>query len=120
MKQIIEFIRWLKKYLVIRASWNEIQPQALIPRSTSFEHHGIGVVINRNVRFGENNVIHQNVTFGSRDKNGCFIVTGDNCFFGCGCAILGVIRIGNNVKIGANTVVLKDVPDNTTVTGVWK
>ena len=43
---------------------------------------------------------------------------GKNCVLGCGSCILGDITIGNNVKIGANAVVLHDVPDGCTVVGV--
>ena len=43
---------------------------------------------------------------------------GDNVYIGVGAKVLGNIRIGNNVKIGANAVVIKDVPDNATVVGV--
>lgn len=45
-------------------------------------------------------------------------IIGDNCFIGCSAKILGGIHIGDNVKIGANAVVIKDVPDNCTVVGV--
>ena len=45
-------------------------------------------------------------------------VVGDNCILGAGCCILGYIVIGNNVRVGANAVVLKDIPDNCTVVGV--
>lgn len=43
---------------------------------------------------------------------------GDNCYFGPGCKIIGEVKIGNNVLVVANSVVLTDVPDNTTVMGV--
>lgn len=63
---------------------------------------------------GENCIIFQNVTIGT---NGSSIgpTIGNNVFFGAGCSVLGNIKIGNNVKIGANAVVVKDVPDNCTV-----
>ena len=43
---------------------------------------------------------------------------GDNCYFGLGVKILGSVKIGNNVTIGANAVVTKDIPDNAVVGGV--
>ena len=76
--------------------------------------HGIGIVIHQNSRIGKGTMIYQNVTIGS--GNGPII--GENCILGCGCCVLGDIVIGNNVKIGANAVVLKNVPDNCTVVGI--
>lgn len=60
-------------------------------------------------------MIYQNVTIGS-GVNGPRI--GKNCLLGAGCCVLGDITIGDNVKVGANAVVLKDVPSNCTVVGV--
>ena len=55
--------------------------------------------------------------WGGREGQGGPTV-GANCIIGCGAGILGEIHIGNNVKIGANAVVLKDMPDGCTVVGV--
>lgn len=76
-------------------------------------NHGHSTEINAK-SIGNNCHIFQNVTIGT---NGSAIgpVIGDNCFFGAGCVVLGEIRIGNNVKVGANAIVVKDVPDNCTV-----
>jgi len=82
--------------------------------------HGIGVVINSGVRGGENIVLESGVVIGAA-KSGMPIEVpqlGSNIFIGSGAKILGGIRIGNNVKIGANAVVVKDVPDNVTVVGI--
>lgn len=76
-------------------------------------NHGHSTEINA-LRIGENCYIFQNVTIGT--TNSVIGPTiGDNCMFGTGCVVIGNIRIGNNVKIGANAVVVKDVPDNCTV-----
>ena len=64
---------------------------------------------------GKNFQTKHNVTIGS-NHNGLPII-GDNCFVGCGAAILGPITIGNNVRISANTVVVHSVPDNCLVVG---
>ncbi len=58
--------------------------------------------------------IYQNVTIGS----GQGPKIGKNCILGCGSCILGNIVVGDNVKIGANAVVLHDVPNNCTVVGI--
>lgn len=60
--------------------------------------------------------MHQ-VTIGTRDIDESAVI-GDDVFIGVGAKILGKIRIGNGAKIGANAVVIKDVPANATVVGV--
>ncbi len=78
--------------------------------------HSIGVVINSQVVGGENIKIEHQVTIGA-EKRECPKI-GSNVFIGAGAKIIGKIRVGNNVKIGANSVVLEDVPDNVTVAGI--
>ena len=46
------------------------------------------------------------------------VIDGDNCYLGIGCKLFGSVRIGNNVTVGANAVVTKDIPDNAVVGGV--
>jgi len=65
------------------------------------------------VKIGANCTFSSGVLIGS----GCRSV-GDNVYFGAGCKIVGDAKIGNNVVIVANSVVLTDVPDNTTIMGV--
>lgn len=76
-------------------------------------NHGHSTEINAN-SIGQNCVIFQNVTIGTNGSNDGPVI-GDNCYFGTGCVVLGNIHIGNNVKIGSNAIVVKDVPDNCTV-----
>ena len=68
---------------------------------------------------GKNCTILPMVLFG-KGSNGIAecIEVGDNCYFGVGCTILGPVKIGNNVVVGAGAVVTKDIPDNCTVAGV--
>lgn len=71
-----------------------------------------------------------NIGHGAKIGKNCIIVTGtvvcggvevgDNCFLGANCSIIQKVKIGNNCMIGIGSVVLKDVPDNTTVRGLWK
>ena len=64
---------------------------------------------------GKNNIVFQQVTIGwSKEKKP---IIGDGCVFCCGCLVLGGIKIGNNVTIGAGAVVVKDVPDNVIIAG---
>jgi|SRR5450631_48054 serine O-acetyltransferase len=62
---------------------------------------------------GSGCTFNSNVLIGTAVKS-----IGDNCYFGPGCKIIGEVKIGNNVLVVANSVVLTDVPDNTTVMGV--
>lgn len=76
--------------------------------------HGIrGIFVSHKAVIGYNSIIYQHVTIGD-GKNGAPVI-GDNCFIGAGAKIIGDIRIGNNVKIGAGCIVSIDIPDNCTV-----
>jgi len=78
--------------------------------------HPVGVVINSKVKGGKNIIVESGVVIG--DEKGQAPILGDNIFVGAGAKIIGGITIGSNVKIGANAVVVKDVPDNVTVVGI--
>lgn len=78
--------------------------------------HGLnGIIVHLKAHIGHNAVIWQQVTIGSSGGGTPWI--GDNCQIGAGAKILGRVKIGNNVIIGANAVVTKDIPDNCTVVG---
>jgi len=78
--------------------------------------HGLnGIIISHYAKIGRNCQIHQRVTIAEDNRESAII--GDNCFIGAGAVIIGGVTIGNNVKIGANSVVTKDIPDNCTVVG---
>lgn len=97
----------------------EIHPGAKIGKRL-FIDHGMGVVIGETTEIGDDVVMYHQVTLGGTGKecgkrhptikNGVVISTGAK--------VLGNITIGENVKIGANSVVLKDIPDNATVVGI--
>ena len=78
--------------------------------------HSYGVVINSAVRCGKGVKIEHLVTIGAEGDESPIL--GDNVFVGAGAKIIGPITIGNNVKIGANAVVTKDIPPNTTAVGI--
>jgi serine O-acetyltransferase len=82
--------------------------------------HTVGVVIHGSVRGGRNVIIESGVVVGAA-RNGFPIevpVIGDDVYIGAGAKLLGGIRIGSRVTIGANAVVVKDVPDDATAVGV--
>lgn len=78
--------------------------------------HADGVVINRLVKGGRNVYIEHQVTIGA--DRGTSPVLGDDIFVGAGAKIIGPVTIGDGARIGANAVVVKDVPAYATVVGV--
>lgn len=80
-----------------------------------FNHRGFGIVINPNANIGEGTGIQHSVTIGATAR-GCPTI-GKNCHTGARAVIIGNIQIGDNVTIGAGTVVVKDIPDNAVVFG---
>lgn len=97
----------------------EIHPGAKIGRRL-FIDHGMGVVIGETAEIGDDCTLYHGVTLGGtgKERKKRHPTLKNNVIVGCGAAILGNITIGNNVKIGAHTVVLNDIPDNCTVVGV--
>ena len=97
----------------------EIHPGAQIGKGL-FIDHGMGVVIGETTIIGDNCLLYQGVTLGGtgKDKGKRHPTLGDNVMVGAGAKVLGPINIGNNVKVAANAVVLKDIPDNCTAVGV--
>jgi serine O-acetyltransferase len=97
----------------------EIHPGAVIGNRL-FMDHGMGIVIGETTVVGDNCTIYHGVTLGGtgKDKIKRHPTLKNNVLVGCGSKVLGNITIGENVKIGANSVVLKDVLDNNTVVGI--
>jgi serine acetyltransferase len=84
--------------------------------------HPIGIVISSQAKIGKNVTIYQNVTIGGHDRSAYksedYPTICDNVIIYAGAIVVGGIRIGKNVIVGANTVVTQDVPDNSIVVGV--
>ena len=80
----------------------------------------MGVVIGETAEIGDNCLIYQGVTLGGtgKDKGKRHPTLGDNVMVGAGAKVLGPFKIGNNVKIAANAVVLEPIPDNCTAAGI--
>src|SRR5438046_8118292 len=97
----------------------EIHTNATIGRGF-FIDHGMGVVIGETAEIGDYVTLFQGVTLGGtgKERGKRHPTLGNHVVVGAGAKILGGIRIGDNVKIGANSVVLKSVPANSTVIGV--
>ncbi|PWX20062.1 serine O-acetyltransferase EpsC [Clostridium perfringens] len=97
----------------------EIHPGAKIGKGL-FIDHGMGVVIGETAEIGDNVTIYHGVTIGGtgKDKGKRHPTIGNNVIIGCGAKILGPISIGDGAKIGANSVVLKNVPKGKTAVGI--
>jgi serine O-acetyltransferase len=110
-RAISQLARWLTGI--------EIHPSAKIGERF-FIDHGMGVVIGETAEVGDNVTLFQGVTLGGtgKERGKRHPTLGSHVVVGAGAKILGGITIGDNVKIGANSVVLKSVPPNSTVIGV--
>ncbi len=97
----------------------EIHPGAKIGRGF-FIDHGMGVVIGETAEIGENCTLYHQVTLGGTSwaKEKRHPTLGNNVVVGSGAKILGPFTVGDNAKIGSNSVVVKEVPINATVVGV--
>ena len=97
----------------------EIHPGASIGHGF-FIDHGMGVVIGETAEIGDYVTLFQGVTLGGtgKEKGKRHPTLGNHVVVGSGAKVLGNIRIGDSVKIGANSVVLRSVPSNSTVTGI--
>jgi len=109
-------------YLLSRLKYKlgiSIVPSTKIGSGFYIGHFG-GIVVNNMCVIGKNCNISQGVTLGqaNRGKNKGYPILGDNIYIGPGAKIVGGVKIGNNVAIGANCVVTKDIPDNSVVVGV--
>lgn len=95
-----------------------LPPSAKVGRNVVFGYQGLGIVVHRNAVIGNNVVIGPNVTIGGRSGFQQVPVIEDNVLIGAGARVLGPVTIGKNAKIGANAVVLTDVPANAVAVGI--
>ncbi|CAH0120763.1 Serine acetyltransferase [Paenibacillus sp. CECT 9249] len=97
----------------------EIHPGATIGNRL-FIDHGMGVVIGETCEIGDDVVIYQGVTLGGtgKEKGKRHPTIGNNVVVSSGAKVLGSFKVGDNAIIGANSVVLREVPPNSTVVGI--
>lgn len=109
--------RWLSQR-ARRKTGIEIHPGAVIGRGC-FIDHGNGIVIGETAVIGDNVTLYHDVTLGGtgKEKGKRHPSLQDNVMVGAGSRILGAITIGQNAKIGAGSVVLRDIPENCTAVG---
>lgn len=115
--------RWISAPLVIlyRAYSEmlcgvELRPKTRVGAGLTI-HHGYGLVVNNAVIVGRGVELRNGVTIGHRTKGGASPTLADNVSVGAGAIILGGIHIGRGVRIGAGSVVLRDVPEGESVAG---
>ena len=110
--------RWFSQYGKFRTGI-EIHPGAKIGKGL-FIDHGMGVVVGETAEIGDYCTIYQGVTLGGtgKDKGKRHPTLGNNVMVGSGAKVLGPVIVGDGSKVGANALVLFDVPPNSTAVGV--
>lgn len=118
LKEHYFLARWISQRAV-RKTGIEIHPGAQIGENF-FIDHGNGVIIGETAIVGDNVTLYQGVTLGGTGKEHGkrHPTVGNNVMISAGAKVLGSFTIGDNSKIGAGSVVLKEVPPNCTVVGV--
>jgi serine O-acetyltransferase len=119
IKNIIFIIYFILKRFVELMTGIEIANSAIIGKGLCIKHLG-NVIIGHNTKIGEHCVIINNVTIGDcgRINNNITPSIGNYVYIGSGAVLIGNISVGNNVVIGANSVVNKSLSDNVVVAGV--
>jgi len=115
-------LRWLARFISTLARWItgiEIHPGAVIGRRF-FIDHGMGVVIGETAIIGDDCMLYHGVTLGGTtwDKVKRHPTLKNCVVIGAGAKILGPITLGNNVRVGSNSVVVRSIADNETVVGI--
>lgn len=118
---VAEF-RWIARFIAHMGRWLtgiEIHPGAIIGRRF-FIDHGMGVVIGETAVIGDDCTLYHGVTLGgtSWDKGKRHPTLHNGVVIGAGAKVLGPIDIGENARVGSNSVVLKPVPADATVVGI--
>lgn len=118
VKKHFFWARWVSQRAV-RKTGIEIHPGAKIGKGL-FIDHGSGVIIGETAELGDNVTLYQGVTLGGtgKEQGKRHPTLRDNVMVSAGAKVLGSFTIGENSKIGAGSVVLKEVPPNCTVVGV--
>ena len=115
-------MKWLARLVSGLSRWMtgiEIHPGARIGKRF-FIDHGMGVVVGETAEIGDDCTLYQGVTLGGTtwDRIKRHPTLGNNVVIGAGAKVLGPIKIGDNARIGSNSVVVKDVPADSTAVGI--
>ena len=113
LHSLSKFVDWTNRFLF--GCW--CPGSAVIGKKCQLGYWGSGTVIHSNSVIGDRCLIAQGVTIGRNFGDEKVPIIGNDVYVGAGSKIFGEITIGNNVIIGANSVVNKSIPDNCTVAG---
>ena len=118
-KHGLKFLARLISQSCVRKTGIEIHPAATIGKRLVIDH-GVGVVIGETAEIGDDCLIYQGVTLGGtgKDIGKRHPTLGNNVMVGAGAKVLGPFKVGDNSRIAAGAVVLAEVPENSTATGV--
>jgi serine O-acetyltransferase len=120
------FFKIARKIIIQGFYCSEVHPDSFMDVeaiSTLRLPHPYMIIIHKSAKIGVKCTIFHECTIGviEKDTGTCqAAILGENVYMGCKSAILGDIKIGNNTKIGAGSIILKDIPDSETVVGLWK
>lgn len=95
-----------------------LPPSATVGRGVLFSYSGLGTVVHRHAVIGDGAIIGTGVTIGGRSGHAQVPVIGAHAMIGSGAKVLGPVRVGVGASIGANAVVIDDVPDHAVAVGV--
>ncbi len=88
-----------------------LPPSAKLGKGVLLSYHGLGTVIHRRAVLGDRVVVGTGVTIGGRSGHESVPIIGEGAMLGSGAKVLGPVKVGRYASIGANAVVLSDVPD---------
>ena len=113
------FLARLNSQLARHITGIEIHPGATIGRRLVIDH-GMGIVIGETAEIGDDCLLYHGVTLGGtgKDQGKRHPTIGNNVLISCGAKVLGPFRVGDNARIAANAVVLREVPDSATAVGI--
>lgn len=114
----VPFVPWLSKAFNRLAFTVVLPPSVLVGRDVIFSYNGLGTVVHKRAVIGAGAVIGTGVTIGGRSGHEAVPVIGEGAMLGSGSKVLGPVQIGRWASVGANAVVLEDVPDFAVVVGV--
>ncbi|APR39505.1 serine O-acetyltransferase [Paraburkholderia sp. SOS3] len=109
---------WLLKVLNRMLFSVSLPPSVEVGRNVTFGYQGLGIVVHRHAAIGSNVIVAPNVVIGGRGGRPGAPVIEDDVLIGAGACILGPVTIGRGARIGANAVVMVDVPAGATAVGV--
>ena len=112
----IPFLPWVLKVINRVLFSVSVPPSVSVGRNVIFGYQGLGIVVHKRAVIGSNVTIAPNVVIGGRGGDGVPIIE-DDVLIGAGACVLGGVIIGRGAKIGANAVVLIDIPAGATAIG---